>query len=56
MFHFTLTGSSAGRPFCDVDKERAREDGDSFQHVAYSKTGETRQLNAPNLCPTCKSL
>jgi hypothetical protein len=53
MIHLTLTGFEAGRPFCDVNKEQARENGDTFAHVPYSNIAEF--LARPDICPKCKA-
>jgi hypothetical protein len=51
--HLTLTGPSAGRPFCDVNKAEAMARGERFGHVPYSRLDEFFAL--PFLCPKCKA-
>jgi len=47
--HLTLTGYYAGTPICGINKQEAKQQGDSFVHAAYA------HLDSPhfNFCPDC---
>ena len=47
--HLTLTGQHAGYPICGIDKQQAKEMGDTFAHATYAP------LDNPTIpfCPYC---
>jgi hypothetical protein len=51
--HLTMTGYYAGKPLCDfnMDKQAAKERGETFAHAMYFKG-----MDHPDLCPTCKKI
>lgn len=55
MFHLTLTGLCAGQPYCNTDKAKGLEAGDTFGHMPYSTKGIAFTLNRPDLCPDCRN-
>lgn len=50
--HLTLCGFEAGRPLCDINRERASAAGHTFEHAAYSTRSDNPERYR-EVCPAC---
>lgn len=52
MHHLTHTGAYAGTPYCNINRSKTEEKGDTFSHMPYSNIDKF--LTRPDICPECK--